>query len=309
MYNILTKYKKFIFVLVKWLVVVLACYFIYRKIMESPGLSIETLKHHLSLALDNNIWILLFILLLTDGNWLAEIHKWKLLASTTQKTTFTEAFEQCLAAMTVAIITPNKIGEYGAKVTYFKKINRKSIALLALLGNLQQLTVTIAFGCIGGFAVLMKYDIRLTDNQWNGLYIALLIIGVAGILYGKYRKRIIPFKISRAVLRETFGLSILRYLFFSHQFFLLCTVFELGIPYFTAMPLIFSMYLLASVIPALTLFDWAVKGSIAVLLFGLTSANELIILSITTIMWILNFGIPALLGSVFVLNHSTNPEQ
>ena len=74
------------------------------------------------------------------------------------------------------------------------------------------------------------------------------------------------------------------------------------IPYNIAMPLIFTMYLLASIIPALALFDWAIKGSIAVVLFAFVGANELVILSISFLMWILNFGIPGLLGIVPLLH-------
>ena len=68
------------------------------------------------------------------------------------------------------------------------------------------------------------------------------------------------------------------------------------------MNLIFCMYFLASIVPTLTLFDWVIKGSVAVWLFGFIDLNELTVLTIATIMWILNFGIPSLLGIIFVLN-------
>ena len=89
---------------------------------------------------------------------------------------------------------------------------------------------------------------------------------------------------------------------FSHQFYFLLLLFGVEVEYLQVMPLIFSMYLLASIIPSLTIFDWAIKGSIAVWLFSFLSVNELTIITITTVMWLLNFGIPALLGGVFVLN-------
>lgn len=309
MYNIFTKYKKFFFILIKWVIVLIACYFIYNKIAESPGLNMEQLKFHLNNAMTKSIWVLLLILLLTDANWIGEIHKWKLLASHIKRISFFEAFEQCLASLTVSIFTPNRLGEYGAKISYFEKSHRKSVALLALLGNLQQLAVTLFFGVIGAIIVLYKYDIRFSDSQLNSMYIVLIIILIGVIVYKKFNLRTRLQKIPKALFRETLGLSLLRYLFFSHQFFLLCTVFDLGLTYTTAMPLIFSMYFLASLIPALTLFDWAIKGSVAVLLFALEDINDLVILSITSIMWLLNFGIPALLGSVFVLNYSTNSEK
>ena len=61
------------------------------------------------------------------------------------------------------------------------------------------------------------------------------------------------------------------------------------------------MYLFASIIPTLALFDWLIKGSIAVWLFGFVGVNEIAIISITTIMWLLNVALPGIVGGFFVL--------
>ena len=73
------------------------------------------------------------------------------------------------------------------------------------------------------------------------------------------------------------------------------------IDYFTALHLLFCMYFMASIIPSMAIFDWAIKGSIAVWLFSFAGVNEITIITITTIMWMLNFAIPAIIGSIFVL--------
>ena len=63
-----------------------------------------------------------------------------------------------------------------------------------------------------------------------------------------------------------------------------------------------SMYLLTSVIPTIFIFDVVVKGSVALYLFGIVQVNEFTILSTTTLMWILNFVLPSLIGSFYILN-------
>ena len=68
------------------------------------------------------------------------------------------------------------------------------------------------------------------------------------------------------------------------------------------MILISSMYLLASVIPSISVFDVVIKGSIAVYLFGFVNFNAFSVLTIITLMWLLNFVIPSILGSYYVLN-------
>jgi hypothetical protein len=61
------------------------------------------------------------------------------------------------------------------------------------------------------------------------------------------------------------------------------------------------MYFLASIIPSIHLMDLAIKGSVAVVLFGKLGVNQWTIVSITTLMWLLNLVIPVLIGSLFVL--------
>ena len=109
-------------------------------------------------------------------------------------------------------------------------------------------------------------------------------------------------KISKKTYITVVILSILRYLIFTHQFYFLLVLLGVEIDYFTALPLIFSMYFIASILPSLTIFDWVIKGSVAVFLFDFVEVNALTIVSITTLMYILNFAIPALFGSIFVLN-------
>jgi hypothetical protein len=101
--------------------------------------------------------------------------------------------------------------------------------------------------------------------------------------------------------KSIFIISFLRYLIFSHQFYFLLLIFNVDISYWNAIAGITSMYLIASIVPMLSLFDFVVKGSIAVFVFSFFKINPAIILSVTTLMWIYNFAFPAILGSYFVL--------
>jgi len=62
------------------------------------------------------------------------------------------------------------------------------------------------------------------------------------------------------------------------------------------------MYLITSLIPMLFIFDVVVKGSVAIWLFGYLNVPELSILSVVSLMWILNFVLPSIVGSYFVFN-------
>ena len=68
------------------------------------------------------------------------------------------------------------------------------------------------------------------------------------------------------------------------------------------MIVITSMYVLASVIPSVFIFDVIIRSSIAVYLFSIVGVNDFTTLSIVAIMWLLNFVLPSLFGSYYVLN-------
>ena len=313
MYNILLKYKRIVFLLIKLVIIGCAFYFIHQKLISNELLSFQDLQQQLSILFSKNSWYLLLLLLFTDANWLLEIYKWKLLATVEQKTTFHEAYEQSLASLTSSIITPNRIGEYAVKALYFKKNSRKKIIALNFIGNLSQLTATIIFGIIGFIFIFLSFDIHFPPVNIQKMFIAIAIVsilyyvvkltGISKIVTIQLKKAIayleeVSFKFYIKIL----VISAVRYLIFSHQFYFLLRLFEIETNYFTLINLIFCSYFIASILPSLAIFDWALKGSIAVFMFNFIGLNVLTIITVTTIMWLLNVAIPALLGSIFVLN-------
>ncbi|MGV8947251.1 MAG: hypothetical protein ACOH1N_12535 [Lutibacter sp.] len=313
MYNILNKYQQALVVSLKLAIVVGAFYFMGQQLATNELLSIAQLKQQISIVLAKNIWLLILLLLLTDLNWILEIFKWKTLASHEKKITFFEAFEQSLASLTVSLITPNRIGEYGAKALYFEKKYQKKIMVLNLVGNISQLAVTVVFGILGMF-FLNNYFIggKISFEPRKFLLIAsvLLLLFLIGKSFGfvkklmKYACQVLNYskELPLNILIKTLGYAVFRYLVFSHQFYFLLKFFHVEADYFTLMSLIFSTYFIASVIPSLAIFDWVIKGSVAVFIFDFIEVNPLTIVTVTTFMWILNFAIPAILGSIFVLN-------
>ena len=96
------------------------------------------------------------------------------------------------------------------------------------------------------------------------------------------------------------GLSLARYLVFSHQFYFLLLLLNVEISYFDAMSCIFSMYFLASVLPSIFFLEAIVKGGIAVWLFSFFQVNALPVLVISSLMWLFNFAFPAIMGSLLL---------
>ena len=307
------KTKQFFFVLIKLSIVVGAFYFIYNKLAHNENLDFHDFMQHLA---QNDVFSLKnigFLLILTGFNWFFEIIKWKTLISHITLISFKNALEQSLGALTASLFTPNRIGEYGAKAVYFNAAMRKKVMLLNLTGNMMQMTVTIIFGSIGLYVMHTTYDLDI-DYFRVSRFLLIIIVVIGFALFGLQQNRfkIKGFSVEKlksffkdltfGIQISAFGISVLRYLIFSFQFYFLLHIFGVDLTYLNGMIVITSMYLLSSIIPSIFIFDVIIKGSVAVYLFSSIGVDELTILSIIMIMWLLNFVLPSIFGSYYVLN-------
>ncbi|WP_245893527.1 hypothetical protein [Polaribacter butkevichii] len=296
--------------------IVIGCgYFIYTKLIENEQLAFSVFYQNL---IQNNIFTIknsLFLLLFTFLNWYLEASKWHLLISFISNYSFKSALIQSLSSLTTSLITPNRIGEYGAKAMYFEKKYRKQILGLNLVGNFYQMLITLFFGIIGFSYFVFKHNITINlTHFFSILLIGILIIislifliknfNFKGLSFEKVRNFIK--KIPASLNRKVALISLLRFVVFSHQFYFLLLIFNVDISYVDAISAITSVYLIASTIPMLSLFDVVLKGSVAIWVFHFFNIEALIILSTTTLMWILNFVLPAIIGSYFVLTFKPN---
>lgn len=252
---------------------------------------------------------------LTFLNWYFETLKWQTLVNTLQKIDFRTALKQTLAALTVSLATPNRIGDYGAKVLYFEKDKRKKILLLNFFTNVAQLLATIVFGSIGLIFCLKNYDISYSTTA---IY-AIGLIGISILFAGYYFRNNELFvrgftitntfeflkKLPFAAKLKVVLLSSFRYLTFSSMFYLLLLFFGAEIDFQTGLLLIFTTYLLVSILPSIFIFDVVIRGGVALWLFSFEGISDFIVLAAVLSMWVFNFVIPSILGSVYVIRFQT----
>ncbi len=311
MYNSLSyKSKQFFWLIIKLSIVIGCGYFIYTKLVDNEQLKFTVFYKNL---IENDIFsikIIFFLSLLTFLNWFLEILKWKSLVGFVKQISFFEATKQSLASLTTSLITPNRIGEYGAKALYFNKKYRKQILGLNLVGNFYQMVMTLFFGSIGLCYFVLSHKINVDLYQiFKILLLVFILILVLFFLLKKLNFKGFTFEKARNFIKsipltlniKVAILSLFRFLVFSHQFYFLLLIFNVDISYVDAISAINSVYLIASTIPMLSLFDVILKGSVAIWIFSFLNIEPLIILSTTTLMWILNFVLPAIIGSYFVL--------
>ncbi len=299
--------------MIKLSIVIGAFYFIYSKLAENQNLDFSIFMQFLAENDQFSSKNIIFLIILSIFNWFFEIAKWQELVRSIKKISFKNALEQSLGGLTASLITPNRIGDYGAKAIYHPPNHRKRIVLLNLIGNMSQMGITTLIGSVGLIVFVNHYDIEVDYYRVARFFLVLVILAVF-ITLGWYQERVkikgysikklieIIKKVKHRTIYICMLYALIRYLIFSFQFYFLLILFGVSVDYMYAMMVISSMYLLASIVPSITIFDVIIKGSVAVFLFGYVDVNELTVLSIIMIMWILNFAIPSIFGSYFVLN-------
>ncbi|UYW01311.1 hypothetical protein K5I29_12830 [Flavobacterium agricola] len=302
------KIKHLLVLIAKIVIVVGAFYFIYNQLMYNEQIDWNEFKK--IVVAKQSFGVIALLLVLTFLNRFLEILKWQNLIQLVKKITVWQATQQVLSAITVAIFTPNGIGEYAGKALYYDKKDSGRVIFLNLICNGIQMVLSITIGFAGLLYLNAHYKIIGWDKIFIGFCMLSLLIGI--ILFTKqitvrgYSLQMLFQKINeipKRIHRKNIFLALCRYACFSHQYFILYRVFDVEVPYLLLMSAITSVYLLSSSLPTFQIFDFAVKGSVAVFMLGIIGVNDWIVIFITTIIWFLNIVLPVSIGSIFVFKY------
>jgi uncharacterized membrane protein YbhN (UPF0104 family) len=276
------------------------------------------------------ISLILFLMLI---NWGIESFKWRILIAKIEKISFLRAFKAVMTGVSVSIFTPNRTGDYLGRVFILEKGNHVEGILITLIGSFAQIIVTISAGLFCFLSFLDQY-LRFSYRVQGYLLISLIflvpcLVFIILLLYFKigiisdFISRYLPYKwnrfkeysriFARYSTKELFGvllLSLLRYVIFSTQFYLLLRIFGVELPLSQGMILIPVIYLVLTMVPSIALIDLGIRGSVSIFIIGLYYKKfgfnpvdpELAILTSSTFLWLVNLIIPAVLGTFFVFN-------
>ena len=87
---------------------------------------------------------------------------------------------------------------------------------------------------------------------------------------------------------------------FTFQFFLLLQLFEVEIDYLNAMMMISMTYFVMTAVPTIAITELGVRGSMAVYFIGMIATNVKSIFMASSMLWLINLAIPALIGVLFI---------
>ncbi len=294
---------------------------IYTQIKHQPQLEVTWQQIKGSFQSVNILYLMVAVLLIFV-NWGLEAWKWQLSVAGVHPIGFFQSYKAVLSGVTFSVSMPNRVGEYLGRVVYLPEGSRLKTISVTLVGSLAQLLTTVFGGTIG--LVVLKPQLLAANKDWYFWYQFLIygLVGLVAILtlfYFHVSSAVLLFRrwISRkkylylvealgsfhaGLLSKILLLSLLRYGVFVVQYLLVFHLFGVNVPAAIIVLVMSVVFLVMAVVPSIALVEVGVRGEICLKLMGLFSANSLGIGLTTITVWFINLIIPAMIGSLLLLN-------
>ena len=249
-------------------------------------------------------------------NWGLELVKWKFLSSKLENSTWQNAYHAVFAGISLGMFTPNRLGEYPARVMLLKEENRFKGLLLAVLGSLSQTFITVFAALIA----LVFYYQQQKISWWLYLgiigtctallfLITLLFFNLHKIAYSISKKRKSKYWLQLCKVCLGFShfqifklllFSLGRYLVFSSQFLLALYLAGAHFSAFEAWERCCLIFFSTSVLPSFAIAELGIRSSVSIFfLSDIISQSNTIVLG-ASLLWLLNLIVPAILGVVSI---------
>ncbi len=304
----------------RWGIFLLACAYIWSQLASAKGnQSVQALWALLKAPPMRVVISAVFILMLL--NWWVEAIKWRLLLKPFVRIGHWRAFIATIAGTSVALISPNRTGEFVGRVMFLDPDRRIKGAVATMLGGIAQFIATLLAG-----AVALLFISR--THNWDGGFIgpmlgalAFLTIACAIVAIVFYSNTVLLSRVilafpflerwrsdvfvldmySRSILRNVLLLAFLRYTIFTSQFVLLLVTLDRGLAIGDALLGVPLIFLVSTLIPTVLLTELGVRGSVALAVLVPVGAVESHLLLATFTIWAINLMLPAVAGSLILL--------
>ena len=325
------KIRKSLNLLIQVVIIIITYAFIYQQVFRRRDLP-SSFSGFLETAEFPDFWPGIggiFVLMLI--NWGIEAGKWKFIIDRLEKVSFFKSYKAVLTGISVSTFLPNRIGDFFGRVFILKNANPVQGILVTIAGDISQFIVTAIMGLFGSLYMVPNLVDMSVGSRSYILYgmitavpvVAFLLLIVyfnislfsdlfSGIFKGRFSKYSDHFHVYRNYtktdLLKILLLSLLRYLVFSTQFYLLLRMFGVDIAVIVAFPIIFTIYLVITILPSIAITALGIRGSVSIFLLALyfksTGGNpelyNLGVLAASTFLWLINIIIPAIVGTFFV---------
>jgi uncharacterized membrane protein len=266
----------------------------------------------------SHMWWLASVFMLLPLNWYLEAIKWKMLTSQVQKITIGNSIKAVLSGIATGFFTPNRVGEMVGRIAFLDITNRKPGITLSVVNSLTQ---NMVMALCGIPACLLFFSVTVGKLHPYMIQFVLLVTGCilfTGLLYiafphltrllqkSRFSGKVNPFIdcLSLYKLKDLFrilGVSFMRYAVFCIQFYFMIRFFSIELTQWQALIAIPTSYLFVTFTPSFAFSEAAIRSSYAVLIIGAFSGQVVNIALAGVCIWVINFVIPMLAGSVVMV--------
>lgn len=301
----------------KILIAAVAIRFILQKVFTHE--SIPDLEAALkSLGGDNSRWLLFIVFFLMLVNLFTETAKWQIAMRPLEKISPLQSFMAVLTGIAVSFFGPNRSGEFVGRILYLSDADKIKASIVTVLASFGQLVITISAGslCLAFYlhdsdsSALLYYSLGVIlilvscvliflfiyFPYWGARFASLKILNK----FSEYISVLNLYKPKQFAV--ILALSLLRYLVFVHQYYLLQKIFFPETPYAETLRMISIIYLSLAIIPTFALSEIGVRSSVALYYLGSIISNPVAITLATLSIWIINVAVPSVAGSLFFLS-------
>ncbi len=274
----------------------------------------------------SNTWGLIALsLVLMPLNWSLEALKWKLLLKKKENISFPLALKAVFSGATISAVSPNRTGDYFARVFVLKKTKFWEGVFITLIGSYAQSITTLIFGGIAFFTFFtpLLLSAEYISIQNIKLFTALYYISLAVVIILYYKisllSSVFPKRWNRihkyvtifsqykfSELSIALIISILRYMVFSFQFYILFIAVGFGkMSLIQGLAIISVVFLINTIRPSIALLELGIRGSVVIFVVSVFYANsnvhiENAALTASSLLWLINIILPAIIGLFFI---------
>ncbi len=306
--------------ILKWIIVVASYSFLVYKIITFNRY--QNFVDEWAQIPISQFWWLIMVFILLPVNWLLEAKKWQMLVSKLQTIKVGYALKAILSGVSSGFFTPNRVGEFVGRVLFLEDENRKSGVILSVLNSLTQNLVMAMCGIPACYLFFLSQNKNMNDEIIKYFIILTISFILVGLLYlflrwlshqsklNRFLAVIAPFSnclsdFSAQDLFKILLVTLLRYVVFCVQFYLMLRFFNVGLDFWLAFITIPTTYLFVTFTPSMAFSEAAVRSSYAAIVIGAFSFPEMPIIMAGVSIWIVNFVVPMLAGLVIMAKSKT----
>lgn len=269
-------------------------YYIITKFLD------QSISLHQLIWPDSFILILGLIIFLMVINWYLEALRWKVSLQSFEPITIKKAWQVILGGLALNWVFPLTSGDLLVRIS--QQHDKYQTTSAAMLNRAIMLCITSMVGLYGITWLASGYNL----NGWYFFAVVIVSLLILLLFNKALRKFLVYFKnISRKKLMEIAGLSLLRYLIFMFQFYLLLKIFMPMLSNELLIGGIGWIFLVRSALPLL-LGGAGVREASGILFFEPHVSDLQIVIVPIFFIWIINTVIPSLMGLVFVYKIKVN---